>query len=529
MIQTFKTKEENIMRCFTVTPILLMLLGLLITIGCSGQKAPTIPGDPSRTAEDFKNSWILWQGLGGAKYQEVDLAVLVYGPNPPFGKYVDYPVETEGLLVDKHWTIATSVEKIADGAQSIKYAWLDDVSNPVGGPAMASSFLYTVDGDDYEIGAAKVAACYFSHYGNTDTIEVATAFMQRELDGDNLDWEIGVVRTVWPALDFPNCVGSTSELIIFDDEDHADDVDDSDDYHPDIAYDPTTGDIHVVWTGASNLADHPYRLNYKHYDYDASTWDDQVMIYEEDKDYAAWAPRIAIGNAGGGLGETVGIVYSSFSRLDDHYAKDHWHVGGAYWNVDTEYPDDAGFLHFSYDATEDAGFPRLDMAPRECPVEDACASIVFEQFVEWDDVHPIFHVIEINNVRDAYWVIDIDDDRDEGFFGAVSIHYPDEEPEASLSFFHQVQEGIWLVRAGRFELGDDTPEPDWLLIAGAVMTGTLNYDDFVDFLQTETFQAGDIVTINAFDRDNAYWLGFCNKIDSDADSVNVAYGDTVPL
>jgi len=247
---------------------------------------------------------------------------------------------------------------------------------------------------------------------------------------------------------------------------------------------------------------------------------------EDNMDYAGWAPRIAIGNAGGNLGEIVGIVYNSYSNVANHYAQYKWHVGAAYWDVDTEGSDDANFLHFSYDDEKNAGFPRLDLAPRSSNPGDGCGSIVFEQFYDWDDNHPIFHVIEINNVRNDYWVLDLDTNDDEGFFGAVSIHYPDGDPEASISFFHQPLEDYWLVKAGRFELDDDPPDPDWETISGPLVTGDLTYNDFIDFLTIETFQAGDIVTINGGSLDNAYWLGFCDKIDSGAYYVNVAFGDT---
>jgi len=116
-----------------------LFIGLFISIGCSGSKAPTAPGDPLRCNEGFdKDSWPLWQsGSVTTKYQEVDLSVLVYGPDPPSGETVDYPVETEYVFLDRYWTIAVTIEQNYGGDPSINYAWLDDVSNPDGGPPIA--------------------------------------------------------------------------------------------------------------------------------------------------------------------------------------------------------------------------------------------------------------------------------------------------------------------------------------------------------------------------------------------------------
>jgi len=333
--------------------------------------------------------------------------------------------------------------------------------------------------------------------------------MYRELGHD---WDIGSITAYWEVENFPTGNVIVEDPVFFGNEG-------TDDYHPDIAIDPATGDKHIVWTGYCGTEYHPYRLNYVRYDYAASEWSDQEMIYESEYDYAAWAPRIAIGNAGGDFGEVVGIVYSSFSGQENHYARDHWHIGLAYWDIDNEGPQDAKFIHFSSDELADAGFPRIGLAPRLCDYEDGCGSIVFARNDGGDPI--TFKVMEINNIRNSIW--EIDDTGNGGFFGAVSIHYPNGDPEASLSYFDRNTQNGWKVRVGRFLLEDDSPSPAWPDIDTYIL-GELTYDDFIDFLTIETFQAGDIVTISSGGFDNAYWVGFCDYIDSGASCVKVAYG-----
>ncbi len=298
------------------------------------------------------------------------------------------------------------------------------------------------------------------------------------------------------------------------------------DYHPDLAWDAETGYLHVAWTGHTDEANHPYRVKYRSWSRPSPGWGSTFTVCESDKDYAGWMPRIAVGNSGfSGFDDVVGIVYSAYSDQANHYHQGLWHIGGALWDVDTQDPDDAVFFHTAYLSDYDAGFPRVDLAPRSSG-GTGYGSIVFSQHYGTDGSgHEMFHVIERNNVRNDWWPIE--NGSDEGFFGAVSIHPGHSPAEASLSYFEWDEaEDDWTVTAGRYLLGTQSPAPSWPDIGVDIQGGELTYGDFSDFLEIETFQAGDIVTISSGSYDNAYWIGYCDYIDSQAHTVNVAYGDT---
>jgi hypothetical protein len=57
--------------------ILFGLVGLIVAIGCSSDKAPTVPGAPSRAGADFLPYWPLFSSLA-IDYNEIDLAPLLY-------------------------------------------------------------------------------------------------------------------------------------------------------------------------------------------------------------------------------------------------------------------------------------------------------------------------------------------------------------------------------------------------------------------------------------------------------------------
>jgi len=150
------------------------------------------------------------------KYQDIDLSVLVYGPDPPIGQNIDYPVQITYDYEDRFWTIAATVEQNLGGNPSINFAWLDDIENPSGGPPIAGGSVYSVDGDDYEIAAVKVATCYFTD-NSGDFLEATFTFMQRATSGDDTDWEIGVITRTWEADGFPTGSYTTGSPVFWDD------------------------------------------------------------------------------------------------------------------------------------------------------------------------------------------------------------------------------------------------------------------------------------------------------------------------
>ena len=379
---------------------------------------------------DFYSSWTLWtSGWLSIQHKNIDLSAILNAVDlSPIGEPAEIGDD------DFHYTAATSIQK--DYGETpppsvIKVALLDDdESSGHGSPDGYAAWTGTYPGDpNEEISALRVSAIH----SYSIAARVGVAYMSKE-DGGS-DWDIKAFTLEWGSENnFPNYSPTQSAVTtISEDEDN-----ETDDYSPDIAFDPLTGLMHIVWTGNSDEAYHPYRVLY-------STWDGvndpstPVGIYEDgtgetEVEFAGWAPRIAIGSAGiNGCDDIVGIVYSAYSSVDEpDYV---WHPAAAYWDVDTEGPADARFMHLVYmDDTDDAaGYPRIALAPRLS--NDYCGSIVFTQY---DDSAGIFQTIEINNVRNNYWVAEgYRETADEEFSAAVSIHYDEVYPTASISHFEQ--------------------------------------------------------------------------------------------
>jgi hypothetical protein len=488
---------------------IIVLTFIALCIGCSGESDPLSP--EFRAGALFESPWAIWEsGVASIQCKNVDLSSLVYA-GPDADGTVDYPALIDSL----HWTIAVTIETDygEPGYTQIEYAWLDDENYS---SSSLSGIAYP-GGRYEELASAKVAAMHYSYIdgmNEVDQIEVAIAFMTRQTEGMDTDWEIAVRKLEWSITDFCNHSSptNTSTTILTSNS--------ADDYHPDLAWDPENGFLHVVWTGDTGETYHPYRVIYECWP--RTSWGSTYEVYESGKDYAEWAPRIAIGNSGfAGYDDIVGVVYSAFSNQAAHYHQGKWHVGGACWDVDTEDPGDAVFFNTAY-MSSNAGFPRIDLAPRSS-VGAGYGSIVFMQHYGNSD----YHVIERNNLRGDWWPICRADEDTEGIFGSVSIHPGSSPAKASLSFF-EWDDGNedWDVTVGRFELSTQYPTPNWRNVDTGIADDDLAMDDFINYLLIDTIEPGDITTITSDDYDNAYWLGYCDWIGTHAYCVSVAYGDT---
>jgi len=494
--------------------------------GCSTKDSPIIPSSYTRFGLQWNpnQQWALWDSaMPSNQFKNVDLSVLVDGVD--LTSTLDDPSTIYAFGADRHLTIAATVQQWlgeSPPVYTLEYAWLDDVFSPSYRTAYGSGIAYTSTvAQTEEITAPRVAAirsystlasvgiAYMSRYGNDDW-DVNLITMDWNLSEDGLDESPTTVSLPEPISDYD---GNSND-------------NNTDDWSPDLAWDSATGELHIVWTGYTGESNHPYRVRH-------TTWDstngvgDMTWIYDDgDYDYAGWAPRIAIGSGIEGCDDIVGIVYSEYSEVESAYKSDLWHVGAAYWEVDSEDPEDAHFLRFSYlDGEGDhAGYPRLDLAPRGSG--DCYGSIVFTQR-DYDDYNPItYRTIEINNLRNDWWVVVGNiEEADEEFNGAVSIYPDDNEHKASISFFESYDvmgTQYWLVGAGQYDLDVEDPDPGWAMVDAGIEGEELEWTtDFIDFLQIDTFQTGDIVTVST---NNEYWLGYCDKIDSGAATVNVAYG-----
>jgi hypothetical protein len=343
--------------------------------------------------------------------------------------------------------------------------------------------------------------------------------MTRQTEGMDTDWEIAVMRLDWDPADFPNESPTVHDAEILTSDSYPD-------YHPDVAWDPANGFMHVVWTGNTGEWRQPYRVKYKCWSRPGLGWGSEYGVREDFDDlydYSGWAPRIAIGNSGfAGHDDIVAVVYSALSHTMGAVNVDHWNVGIAVWDIDSGNPTNADIFHTMYISGQDAGFPRVDLAPRHSG-GTGYGSIVFAQHYSTGDEEP-YHVIERNNIRHDWWPIE--NGSNEGFFGAVSIHPGHSPAEASISYFEwDAGNEDWCVTVGRFALSAYSPNGTFQSVDSGIQ-GNVTSDNYFDFVQIDTFEPADIVTINDNVFDNGYWLGYCREIDVTGDSIWIAYGDT---
>ena len=231
--------------------ILLAAIATLFHLACASKSNPVAASfSPHRSASDFRPSWILFNDPPMA-YNEIDLAPLLNGWKP--GGYADLwygePAEiTVGPSETRKYCIAITAEH-APEEDRIIYAWLDDSVDCInGGPPVATGCLFH-GGDTYEIASPKAAAIYYFSYEGPQlcVIEVTVAFMCRDKEFPNARWNIRAISAFWFESNFPSGNPMTASNHVFGDG-TPHDVDNSDDWAPDVEYDYQTGEPHLVWT-----------------------------------------------------------------------------------------------------------------------------------------------------------------------------------------------------------------------------------------------------------------------------------------
>ena len=501
------------MRGFTATCISLALVGLLMTIGCSGDKAPTVPGDPARTGAYFNPSWTLFS----TGYDEIDLAPLVWGQKT--GSILG-PTGDPVVIDGKRWCIAVTVEHLVN-EDRIKYAWLDDIGSADDGPPVITGTFFPGE-DNWEIQSAKVAAIYFYYDNPLSHIEVTVACMIRPkpAEPDN-PWFIATLNAGWFEQDFPLDPFALGVLASM----HG--GPEPGNWSPDIAYNCRNGDMHLVWTAWTDIQPDPAKLAYERYDRDSGLWGLTRIIFDLTNPTQQWIPRVAVGDAGvtpQPWDSVVAVVYTQWRT--DPWGPGPIHVGGAYWSVFDPGVTGPVFLHLMYDDDYAAGLPRIAITP-DSSVEKY-ASIVFTQ-----ETADGYQAMEVNNIRNAstyweyFWPIE-DDGNEYGIFPAVTCHITADDPMASISYFKRVSPGNWHVTYGRFNPTVLAPNPTWqeMTGAGAVVGGELGPGDYGAYLWIHTFQGSEIVAIDGVAWDQAFWVGWCDYVDGAATTVYAAFGDT---
>ncbi|MCX6644819.1 MAG: hypothetical protein NTY09_00455 [bacterium] len=513
------------MNAFRLTIIFLVLLVLLAATACSGHKSPTEPDDPMRATENFpQDPYPPFYGYNN----ETDLAVLVNGPDPLYDSVGDPATIFSSLAdTDAHWSVVVSVHQGISfmDPTTIKYAWFDDEYSEDSGPVKVGTLVvvpyFTVILD------VKVSACYFYDADSADDsrIVVYTTFVYKPSTISPSD--IGIVKSVWHQyqyndLYFPFSAQTVESPTIFPDSGQYDSTGGAD-YCPDIAFDPATGDAHVVWTNYYTDGPAPkYFLAYRHGVYYAQNppvrpepvwnWDiqntDQYLLYDDGDPHAMFHPRIDIGSLDGN-GYKVGVVYNAYSEYGDNAG---WmHIGISQWvPSETDFPDDASYEHLIYAPSGNKQHcmePRVDIAPESNG--DEYTSIVFTTLYDGS-----YRVVEYNNMRtsnNGFLPLHLSTNYG-GVYGAPAIHY--DANTVTVTYFVDQSGDNWDLWSTQFALDATAMSGVWGYISAA-------YGDFAPLDNSSPGVEPGIVNF-----DNKLWAAWCSYIDGTSTSVvHASYGD----
>lgn len=520
-----------------VSFILTILSCSIFLFSCSHQTAPTAPGETStseRFSAAFKDSWTLFTD-SGIDYNEVGLATLVYGPNPPTGHSSGEPVALTINSESRHLVIAVTVKHdTANDVDQIYFSWLDDTDCPEGKAPLTSPALYYSGGSSYYLEGARVAAWYeYSLQGAANCI-IRVAVVCAATDRVTSNKDIMVIHRTWTLPNFPSGSANQPTPVPFADPGgYSPDYSGAPDWHPDIAVDPVSGRLHVVWSAWTNHGYNRARLAYRRGQRLGNSWawtNEYLMDEPEDppNSYTTqkWVPRIAVGNAGfASPTYIVGVAYTEW----DEETETHIHVGCVWWPENSSNPPtDAtnNYLHLHYNSNYDAGLPRVTITPQFCGTH--YGALTFTQDLGSGN----YEAVEINNLRNGYRVFQPvfnDIEYDYGVFPAVACHLiASGDPSESVSYFYWDNNSLYHVISARFNPNNDPPTSGWTPMTGdgVDVNGTLGYDDYQYYLQIEPLQPCEIVTIDGGTWHNAYWVAWCDYINEDATKVYAAFGDT---
>ena len=304
------------------------------------------------------------------------------------------------------------------------------------------------------------------------------------------------------------------------------------DYCPDIAFDPSTGNVHVVWTNDYSGPPPNYFLAYRRGTYTEDfgstgpTWDfhlnpllPQYRILDTNAPHTMYHPRIDIGDPGvvepGGsdVGYVVGVVYDAYSSAYGPYQNYH-HIGITTWDPDeTTFPGGTSvtYDHLIYAPSnnkQDCGEPRVDIAPA------SNSSNYFSLVFTSQQPGGSYQVVEYNNKRSSNngFLAMSQSGEGRGVYGAARNSLW--RRQGGCHLFEYVSSGNWALYSTRFSL-DSTTFDSWQYISDA-------YGSFSPSGNSDPGVEPGIVTPIG----NKLWAAWCSYIDGTSTSVvHASYGD----
>jgi len=508
-LQSLREEKQMRQMPFLVT----VVLGFALCMGCGQGISPLIPSDIMRSLEDFSSVQNLFvAGLNKLAWH-VDLATLVVGPDPPPGIYEPGDVWNRSNFQDDIFNYCAGVSMVDD-----------DISPGGAGVTGEVRCRWLMNGpDDYsqaigpEWRVTQYAPCYlrwkfprcdtmyfYSTVSPEDSIvELAVCYMVEGVEGGISKWDIGVSIDRWVDswFTFP---GAEPDRI-----DYRWDLPDTDEWHPDISYDPYTGDLYLVYTVASE----PARVYYRRYDRATTTWSDQYPVHSDD--HGGWTPRIDVGMIENipsvvGIEDVVGVAYSAFGQ-GGH--TNHFHPCVTYWGTD-ESDGEKGSLAISacnpaFPTTLHSGIPDICIGPNSNSEHIGALVYVQESTAEGE-----YCIYEIDSRLKNWCIVNNQGEIQppNRFLPAISIHYQtgNDPPQASITAFYSfigsvfAYEEVW-----RIDMSLPLNNPNKLSGYQTIQVPARGNWDALDILGINPGLSSSIVVR----QDNGYWAGFCDRVE----------------
>jgi hypothetical protein len=342
--------------------ITIMLFVALLVLSCG-------KSDPITSGVDSTERFVMNFGYapvaifsGNYDYLDADAAAIMNGFGTGPGNWDTVWEDGD----EQKWSVATALEY--EGSEThILYRFLGDDAD-----METMSAMFTIDDLPVKIRFPRVASSYFDVNENTKFVEVAIAYQY----WNNGDWDIGVVRMGFNPLDFEDdgiddiapiwtAVSVEQNMTTLVSE-----------IHPDIAYNPGTGDLWLVYSKSEGEGVwHIYVLQGRR----QGTYKTEVpwnivneqiaQRTDEDHTHNGFHPRIDIGYItlpGYNLNWMLVIAYTG-GHEPGTTVNGRWHIRVNYWPVSGLIPTPFSNNWYVHDSVFDnypAGVPMIDIGPQ---------------------------------------------------------------------------------------------------------------------------------------------------------------------
>jgi hypothetical protein len=488
--------------------------------GCGQSSSPVHPEDPSREVQEWDDPIKAFNFSAGNHYWDVDLATVAIGPGIDGTPGDIWHQEAFGN-VQLYWCAAVSLFQEIHIARPY-YSWMRTDSSQGNNPMAHIQQGYASHWPQckslFKLPKCD-ALCLVDDFGvqeNIEIIELAVCYMVK-VEGIHPYWSLGVTLNTWSVgpgdHQFPLNAPDQEDNWVWDEG--------VDVWHPDISYDPDTGDIYLVYTVVGS----PAVVHYRRYNRENHTWSASYPIHPAD--HGGWTPRIDVGLYPDGNTWTVGVAYSAFNQ-GEHAGK--WHPCIVHWNADEpDGPKGNNLIpvwneNWQY-SDLDSGLPELDIGPNSNSQHYGALVYVQEEGEPGGQIN--YQVYEIDSIlQQPVRIFDETAQLTDSMHPSIALHYDGGSPlhEASISYFGKSGMVIFQPQVCRINM--DLPRDDPYKVYNYEPIESVIFDSWVplDVLDIHPALSSSIVVR----LDHGYWAGFCDRVHFDPadlpDMVWVAFG-----